>query len=238
MRYVISDIHGCYREYRMLLDKIQFTEADTLYVLGDVVDRGPEPMKVLKDMMRRANVHPILGNHEYMAYQVLKKLNVEITEENAEHHLNDQDIMNYLVWIQSGGKVTADQFRQLDHTEKDEILDYIRSFRTYEEIHCGQRTYVLAHGGIHGFTEEKGLEEYRQKDFIFYRTDYTKRCFQDKNTYLVTGHTPTFLIREDKKALVYEKYGHIAIDCGCVFKGKLAAYCLDTGNITYVNHLD
>lgn len=33
---------------------------------------------------------------------------------------------------------------------------------------------------------------------------------------LVTGHTPTFLIREDGLPLIYEENGHIALDCGCV----------------------
>lgn len=238
MRYVISDIHGCYRQYRKLLDKIKFSQEDTLYVLGDMVDRGPEPIQVLEDMMGRTNVQPILGNHDYMAYKVLRKLNVDVTEKNAETHLNDQDILNYQAWIKEGGKVTVNQFRQREYKKREEILDYIRSFRAYEKVHCGQKTYILVHGGIHGFTEEKRLEDYKQKDFIFCRADYEKRYFQDKQTYLVTGHTPTFLIREDKKALVYEKYGHIAIDCGCVFQEKLAAYCLDTGTITYVDYFD
>lgn len=49
MRYIISDIHGCYDQYRALLKKIHFSDTDELYVLGDVVDRGPEPIKVLQD---------------------------------------------------------------------------------------------------------------------------------------------------------------------------------------------
>ena len=56
----------------------------------------------------------------------------------------------------------------------------------------------------------------------------------DENTYLVTGHTPTPTIRADRKPEVYEDNGYIALDCGCVFGGNLAAYCLDTGEITYV----
>ena len=56
MNYVISDIHGCYEQYMKLLDKIHFSERDTLYLLGDLVDRGPEPMEVVKDVMRRKNV--------------------------------------------------------------------------------------------------------------------------------------------------------------------------------------
>ena len=63
MRYVIADIHGCYNEYRQLLEKIDFSQKDELYVLGDAVDRGPEPIKVLEDMMMRPNVIYMLGNN-------------------------------------------------------------------------------------------------------------------------------------------------------------------------------
>lgn len=44
MTYVISDIHGCYEKYRTMLEAIEFTEDDTLYVLGDVLDRGSTPI--------------------------------------------------------------------------------------------------------------------------------------------------------------------------------------------------
>ncbi|NCE64642.1 hypothetical protein D1159_08595 [Pseudoflavonifractor sp. 524-17] len=41
MTYAVSDIHGCYEKYRELLKAISFGKNDTLYVLGDVIDRGP-----------------------------------------------------------------------------------------------------------------------------------------------------------------------------------------------------
>ena len=56
MNYVISDIHGCYKEYQKLLEKIYFSDTDVLYLMGDMVDRGPEPVKVLQDVMLRSNV--------------------------------------------------------------------------------------------------------------------------------------------------------------------------------------
>lgn len=82
MKYIVSDIHGCYGQYLALLDKIHFSGEDELYVLGDVVDRGPEPIKTLQDMMRRPNVVFILGNHDFIMYSLMKTLAVEITEEN------------------------------------------------------------------------------------------------------------------------------------------------------------
>ena len=72
MTYVMADIHGCYEQYRRMLDKINFKDSDTLYVLGDVVDRGEQPMKVLHDMSMRANVYPVMGNHDYIAAILLE----------------------------------------------------------------------------------------------------------------------------------------------------------------------
>ena len=76
MNYVISDIHGCYEQYMKLLDKIHFSERDTLYLLGDLVDRGPEPMEVVKDVMRRKNVVTIMGNHDYRALRILERFDI------------------------------------------------------------------------------------------------------------------------------------------------------------------
>lgn len=81
MTYAISDIHGDYAKYIRLLQTIDLRPGDTLYILGDVVDRGPEPMKVLRDMMSRSNVVPILGNHEFTMAYCLRFLLKEITDD-------------------------------------------------------------------------------------------------------------------------------------------------------------
>ena len=74
MTYVMSDLHGCYDQYIKMLKKIQFSKNDELYILGDVIDRGKEPIKILLDMAGRDNVYPILGNHELLALSVLPAL--------------------------------------------------------------------------------------------------------------------------------------------------------------------
>lgn len=234
MIYVISDIHGCYDEYRKMLEKIQFSQDDELYVLGDVVDRGPEPIKVLQDMMLRPNVYPILGNHDYMALKVLKKLNVEIKEDNVDNHLDGDDLMDYLYWMQDGGNTTSEKFRKLSPEEKEEILEYLQDFSVCEEVFVDDKRFILVHADLHGFEEDKDLDDYALGDFLFHRADYGKRYFKDENTVIVTGHTPTVLIREDKMPFVYQKNGHLAIDCGCVYGERLAVYCLDDGRVEYV----
>lgn len=72
--YVISDIHGEYEMFMELLEKIGLEEWDTLYILGDILDRGPHPIKVLLKLMEMPNVCCLVGNHELMAIECLEFL--------------------------------------------------------------------------------------------------------------------------------------------------------------------
>lgn len=235
MIYVISDIHGCYDEYIQLLKKIQFSDEDELYVLGDIVDRGPEPIKILFDMMLRTNVYPIIGNHEYIALKILSKLNVEIKDDNVDDYLDKEDIEDFMYWMKDGGNTTVEKFQELSVEDRSIILEYLQEFSVYEEIFLEEKRFILVHADLHGYEKEKALEDYELEDFLFYRAKYSQRYFEDENTVIVTGHTPSFTIRDDRKALVYDANGHLAIDCGCVYGGKLAAYCLNNGKVEYVN---
>ena len=47
MIYAVSDIHGCYDKFLGLLDLIKFSDHDTMYILGDMVDRGKDGIKLL-----------------------------------------------------------------------------------------------------------------------------------------------------------------------------------------------
>lgn len=55
--YVIGDIHGQLEQLKVLLEKMKFNENDELYVMGDVVDRGPDPIKALQYLMTRQIVY-------------------------------------------------------------------------------------------------------------------------------------------------------------------------------------
>ena len=83
MTYVISDIHGYYDQFMELLDLIQLKDTDSLYVLGDVVDRGPHPIKTLLKLMEMPDVICLVGNHELMALDGLRFLNTQITTESV-----------------------------------------------------------------------------------------------------------------------------------------------------------
>ena len=53
MTYAMSDIHGCYDKFAAALEKISFSSNDILYILGDVVDRGPDGIKIILDISKR-----------------------------------------------------------------------------------------------------------------------------------------------------------------------------------------
>jgi len=64
--YAIGDIQGCYDPFRRLLDAIAFDPAkDTLWLVGDLVNRGPKSLKTLRYVHSiRDSVVTVLGNHD------------------------------------------------------------------------------------------------------------------------------------------------------------------------------
>lgn len=232
MIYVVSDIHGDYEKYIKIFETINLQSHDTLFVLGDVVDRGVGSMDILLDMMYRDNVIPILGNHEYMALNILNKLMEEITNETVKDFDNDfvQAMMN---WFENGGTSTLEQFKELDKDNQEAIVDYLNDFSLYDEVTVNGIDYILVHAGITNFDKNKDMSEYQLHELIFERPDYSKQYFDNK--IVITGHTPTALIKEhNEQQTIYKQNNHIAIDCGCGFGYKLAVYCIDTQEEFYI----
>ena len=65
MIYVTSDLHGYpLKSFHALLKKAAFGDNDYLFILGDVIDRGPEGAELLEWLLYQPNVQLLLGNHE------------------------------------------------------------------------------------------------------------------------------------------------------------------------------
>ncbi len=222
MIYAMSDIHGCYDLYTEMLGRINFSDSDTLFVLGDTIDRGDDGIKILSDMMNRKNIVPIIGNHEYMAYSVMKKVNENI-KRGSDTNDNSAESM---IWMYNGGAKTLGDFIKLDRESRERIIDYIGSFEAYCELEADGNDFVLLHGGLKDFSQSKRLGEYDIDDIVWHRCNYDRQYYSDK--YLVTGHTPTCIIDPYYEGRIYKKNNHIAIDCGAVFLGRLGCICLNT----------
>jgi serine/threonine protein phosphatase 1 len=227
MIYVMSDVHGCYRQYLDLLKQAKFCNEDTLFVLGDVLDKGDDPIKLLQDMSMRENVIPILGNHEYMAASVLQDLMEEITEDTCTTLLSPDFMESYGYWINDGGDTTLKQFLKLKRDEREALMEYLEEFSLYEEISAGEKDYVLVHAGIEPYVEGKPLEDYKLQELIFKNPYKNADYFKDKT--VIYGHTPTFTMGEEWDSKIYIGKNMINIDCGAVYGRALAMLCLDDG---------
>lgn len=64
--YLVGDLHGCYDEFRALLDKVKFDPAqDQLYLTGDLVARGEKSLECLRWVKSLGqSVKTVLGNHD------------------------------------------------------------------------------------------------------------------------------------------------------------------------------
>ena len=235
--YVIGDIHGEYEMFLKLVKKIGLQEADTLYILGDVVDRGPHPIKVLLKLMEMPNAVCLAGNHELMALECLEFLMQEITDRSLES-LDEKMLDNLVTWQYNGSKTTIDEFRTLPRELQQEVIDFMKNFLIYEEITVAEKDYLLVHGGLGNFHPGKDIEDYSIKELIWDRAEYDVQYYEDK--YVVTGHTPTQeIIGNPRPGYIFRGNHHIALDCGCNRpNGRLAAICLDTGTEYYISRSD
>jgi bis(5'-nucleosyl)-tetraphosphatase (symmetrical) len=63
--WVIGDIHGCWQTLQRLLERLRWDRArDRLWLIGDLVNRGPGSLEVLRWAAREPLVDAILGNHD------------------------------------------------------------------------------------------------------------------------------------------------------------------------------
>mgnify|MGYP002770559231 FL=1 len=229
--YVISDIHGQYDMFMELLEKIPLKDSDTLYILGDVVDRGPHPIKTLQKLKEMPNVICMVGNHELMALRCLKLLMT--ADAQSVFGLDEEDRKDLWMWQYNGGLSTFEEFRELDAEEQQEIIEFMSDFLVYEEVSAGGRDYLLVHAGLGNYSPKKEIEDYSLEELMWMRADYNVRYFDD--VIVVTGHTPTQQIKDNPNpGVIYKKNNHIVIDCGAHYPGgRLAAICLDTGEEYY-----
>ena len=229
MTYVISDIHGRFDKFKEILEKIRFKDSDVMYVLGDIVDMGDEPIELLCDLSMRYNVISIVGDHDLLALRLLRELD-KILRGDASP---DPEIMGELTdWIRKGGARTIEGFKSLDDDMKEGVLEYLEDMSLYEEVEVKGKKYLLVHAGIADFDADTPLEDYMPEDFISTPADLDTPLMDDVT--LVVGHVPTYEIDGAQRGKIYRADGAIVIDCGAAFGEPLACLRLDDGKEFYI----
>ena len=129
--YVVSDVHGEDDRWKAMLEKIHFSAQDTLYILGDVVDRGPHGVEILQEIMHTPNMKMLLGNHEFMC---LRYFAPDATEKDIQH------------WNRKRNAPTLEGFSRLTQAEQEQVLEFLRSLPTHFELTVGGQNFYLVHG--------------------------------------------------------------------------------------------
>lgn len=230
MTYVISDLHGQLDSYKKLLKKIKFTDDDTLYLLGDMIDYGDDGIAILMDAMGRPNVFPMLGEHEYMALRLLTRLRLQ---ESGKKPPSSKFQEEFSKWLQMGGMPTVTAFRALENEDQESVLEYLREECTaYEIAEIKDKRYLLVHAGVPADANEDSLDDVpllsliRDADAVF-------PMQAPGDMILVTGHVPTESLDEENGGRALVSPHHIAIDCGAADGGFACCLCLDTGECYY-----
>ncbi len=240
MNYVMSDLHGNYKKYRDMLELIGFSEEDMLYINGDICDRGKDSAKIYMDVMSRDNVFVIKGNHEVMAEEHLEYLvdKNKICSINILDLLSERDLWG---WLENGGDTTIISLFNEKEKTINEIFEFIKSLPYYKTVEINDKRYILVHGGLGEYKKGDKLEEIDPQELVWSQPDFDGEYFEDENTYLIVGHTPTFILRHPEQEVpgtIYRGKGNvIAIDCGAAYPeylGRLGCLCLDTGEEFYL----
>jgi len=197
-----------------LLKLIQFNPpTDTIYILGDAIDRGDNPVECLNFIINTENIHFIMGNHEQMMLDYFDNKNIL------------RQAMNRHVWFNNGGEKTFNQLKRLG-SRQDEALSYIRSRPYYKTVNINKKQYFLSHAGLDASLP---FNRQRQKALLWSREEfYDKKAL--KSHICIFGHTPTPNLHVGFDCSIWfdkEYNDKICIDCGCAYGGALAAIRLD-----------
>ena len=132
--YVVSDIHGYGGLFEKMLETINFSESDFLYVLGDAIDRGPDGIAILEKIMDSDNMDLLIGNHEFMM----------LTSIDTDTFLPSE--MNADLWIWSnGGSVTCKSFIMLSDDRKTQLLKWLWTRKLSTVVSAYGVDYCLTH---------------------------------------------------------------------------------------------
>lgn len=188
MIYVASDLHGYPLEkFKDFLASVGFSDNDVLYILGDVIDRGKDGVKILKWIMSKSNVRLILGNHEAMLLDCAFLFEEGVEDSISE--LTGTKLNTYRTWVYNSGQVTLDALSAMRSSEIKYILEYLRKAPLYEKLTVNNRDFILTHSGLGGFSKEKKLSEYTAEELLWTRPSLETRYFDDIT--VVFGHSPT-----------------------------------------------
>lgn len=216
--YVLSDLHGQYDKFMDMLKLTKFNDNDKMYILGDIFDRGPDPLKILDYVICRKNIDFIPGNHEYMFLEFYNTYDARL-------------------WSYNGGRTTMTQLMKRGEDYLKALYDYLTKLPLVK-VHD---KFILTHAGLYlpknqnQYTLQEILSLQNAEFNLWSRSNINNER-QYKDYTVICGHTPTLYVDPDQYQMsIVRRKGTIYIDCGATFSdGRLACLRLEDNKEFYI----
>ncbi len=263
-RYVIGDIQGCYDEFIQLVEQINFNPScDTLYLVGDLVNRGPKSLEVLQWIYQyQDSVISVLGNHDIFLLGRYAKILMPSKDETIQDILQFKQAQKLIDWLRTCPLVFQDRDYILVHAGiyPKISLDTLTNISSEVSKELQSPNYAAFITDIYGnkpniWDEKLSLT----KKMKFITNACTRMRFLNQIDYSLDykykgdlANIPDYLIpwfKVDGHPSVQKKilFGHwaalgfyhnpkfISLDTGCVWGKRLTAFNLDTEEIYQIN---
>ena len=234
MIYVLSDIHGQKRRFDSIMKQINLQPEDTLYILGDVIDRNPYGIQILRQIMKMPNVKMILGNHELM---MLDALYYQHDGYEFDPQFRQKQYLSR--WYHNGGDITHRYLKRIRKDIRTEVFEFLDHLPLNEEVSVGEKKYILTHAAPLKIFEEMRLRTSFDEEKMFavwhrFQGWEENPCEET----VIFGHTPTYHFQRACCPMdIWYGKGLIGIDCGASYpegedpwsgrRGRLACLRLD-----------
>ncbi len=202
--WAIGDVHGCVDKLRRLWSEIAPGPGDTVVLLGDLIDRGPDPCGVLEFVLERrgqTRLVALRGNHEDLCTAWLRNPTPEA----------------WRLWMFNGGHATLESYGA-SPADPTAIPDVHRRFLEHMPLWHREGEVVFVHAGLRPGVP---LEDQDPEDLLWIRGAFYghPEAFDHP---VVFGHTPF--------PRVFRAGSLVGIDTGAVYgeldprMGRLTAY--------------
>lgn len=260
--YVVGDVQGCFDEFSVLLAKIRFNPAvDKLFLLGDLVNRGPGSLQILRWAFQHRSVcNIVLGNHDLHMLAVYFGVRSPQSGDTFSDVLSAPDGALLLNWLRSqplalfldwGVLVHAGWWPGWTLTDLKIRAEYCQSVLAGDDINT---TFNSLYGRKPVCEADCESDSDRLR---FYVNTMTRMRFVDASTHLdlaykgeidsaPKGLKPWFDVPNSRDSCrVF--FGHwsalglvvsrtiVALDTGCIWGGELTAFCVESGQVFSVN---
>ncbi len=224
---VVSDIHGNLELFMKLLEKVNFTEEDYLFILGDILEKGPKNLETLRYVMNlKGDVHCLLGNCDDIYRDITEDLDNEMLKRYAL--FRSESIINEMC---EELHIKIDDTSDLGMVNEELRIAFNRELTWLSQLpHIIETNdFIFAHGGINPNDDEAlnvlKNDKFMDKGYVFEK-------------FLCLGHWPTCNYHKDimncNPIINYEQR-IISIDGGTVIKdaGQLNGFIIDKRGFSY-----